>query len=191
MPASRVSTASPGSSLTWMEKRLSHKPRSVRRAVRRPSGRCSTDSDHLMSTTVLCDASGAATVAAGLVAGKFRDVRRRTAGRPIQTLECRWELHLRSNRWPAVVRKDGLSFAYASDTHSSPAPESREWIPTQRASHWSDAHSASDLWRSSATGTSSRLIMRQTASNTSTRRNIPTIRSSLVTSRDIKCPATN
>jgi hypothetical protein len=39
-------------------------------AGRRRSGICSTDLDSLMDTTLVCDASGAATVAAALGAGK-------------------------------------------------------------------------------------------------------------------------
>ena len=47
-------------------------PRAPRRTPcrERPSKGCSTDSDHLMSPTLVCDASGEATVAAGLAASK-------------------------------------------------------------------------------------------------------------------------
>ncbi len=40
--------------------------------VRHRSGGCSTDSGHLINTTVVYAASGAATVAAGLVVGEWR-----------------------------------------------------------------------------------------------------------------------
>ena len=61
-----------------IEKILTHldakaaEPQAPRRPPCRapPQRVCSTDSDHLMSTTLVCDASGAATVAAGLGAGK-------------------------------------------------------------------------------------------------------------------------
>ena len=61
-----------------IEKILTHldvkgvEPKATRRPPCRapPQRGCSTDSDRLMSTTLVCDASGAATVAAGLGAGK-------------------------------------------------------------------------------------------------------------------------
>jgi hypothetical protein len=38
----------------------------------RPSRNCSADSGHLINTTLVCDASGAATVAVGPVVGEWR-----------------------------------------------------------------------------------------------------------------------
>ena len=66
----RTPISSRRSAPTWMRKGLSPKPPGGRRAGRHLSGGCSTDSDHLMSTTLVRDASGAATVAAGLGPGK-------------------------------------------------------------------------------------------------------------------------
>jgi hypothetical protein len=45
---------------------------SRRRAGRGPSRNCSADSGHLINTTLVCDASGAATVAVGPVVGEWR-----------------------------------------------------------------------------------------------------------------------
>ena len=80
-PALRRPMSSRKSSPTWTRKRLSAKPRGGRRAGRRPSGGCSTDLDHPKNTTLVCDASGAATVAAGPRAGARRNARRRTPRR--------------------------------------------------------------------------------------------------------------
>lgn len=74
--------SSRGSSpITWIRKGLSPGPRGSRRAGLRPSGICSTDSDHLINTTLVCDASGAAMVAAGLVVGARTRARTRTGCR--------------------------------------------------------------------------------------------------------------
>ena len=63
---------------TWMRKGLSPGFRGGRRAGRGPSRNCSADSDHLINTTLVCDASGAATVAVGPVVGPVVGERRKT-----------------------------------------------------------------------------------------------------------------
>jgi len=58
-------------SMIWSSSSLSSfSALAARRAEHHRSVGCSTDSGHLMSTTLVCDANGAATVAAGLGAGK-------------------------------------------------------------------------------------------------------------------------
>jgi hypothetical protein len=67
---------------TWTRKGLRPGSRGGHRAERHRSGDCSTDSGHLMSTTLVRGASGAATVVAGLGVGKCQKVRWRiTCGR--------------------------------------------------------------------------------------------------------------
>jgi hypothetical protein len=56
------------------------KPPGGRCAERHRSGDCSTDWVHLVNMTLVCDASGAATVAVGLVVGERKKRARERAG---------------------------------------------------------------------------------------------------------------